>query len=320
MATDSTQQTEEPRTRSTSFTRPVASGMDLTDRFLFAVPKKGRLYESTLKLLDGIDLEFNRKHRLDIALCKNLPVAIVFLPASDIARFVGEGNVDLGITGLDVVKESGMTDKVEIIERLGFGKCKLQVQVPEASGLNAPEDLLGKRIVTSFERVASEYFEELKQKTNCKTPAHVTYISGSVEAACSLGLADGIVDLVESGETMRAAKLKPIATILETETVLLSNNRSKSPELVKLIAERIRGVLTASRHLLVKFNIQKDNLKTATKITPGNRAPTVSPLEDDKWVAVEAMIKKQDQGTILDQLSACGARDILVIDIHNCRV
>ena len=136
----------------------------LHDRLLFAIPKKGRLHEHCISLLKGADINFHRHNRLDIALVKNLPIALVFLPAPDIAKFVGEGNVDLGITGQDMVAECQVTDKIDKIIELGFGVCKLQVQVPVKSGINKVEELVGKKIVTSFDVLAANYFAELDEK------------------------------------------------------------------------------------------------------------------------------------------------------------
>lgn len=165
---------------------------DLPDRLLFAVPKKGRLHTSCLSLLEGADIQFHRKNRLDIALVKNLPIALVFLPAGDIAKFVGEGNVDLGITGQDMVAEAEAQDKVTEILELGFGKCRLCIQVPVKGGPTRVEDLVGKRIATSFEGIAGKYFNEIDAAVSAEKKTELIFVSGSVEAACALGLADGI--------------------------------------------------------------------------------------------------------------------------------
>lgn len=169
---------------------------DLPDRLLFAVPKKGRLHTSCLSLLEGADIQFHRKNRLDIALVKNLPIALVFLPAGDIAKFVGEGNVDLGITGQDMVAEAEAEDKVTEMLELGFGKCRLCVQVPVKNGATSVEELVGKRIATSFEGVAGKFFNEIDAKVAASSSeskkTELVFVSGSVEAACALGLADGI--------------------------------------------------------------------------------------------------------------------------------
>ncbi|CAP69579.1 uncharacterized protein PODANS_1_12370 [Podospora anserina S mat+] len=201
----------------------------LEGRLLFAVPKKGRLLQAALNLLEGADIQFKRESRLDIALVKNLPIALVFLPAADIPTFVGEGRVDLGITGYDQVQEhdagvraiararrmsnewSPKDEKprgCDTILDLGFGSCKLQIQVPAKGEYQTGKDLIGKNIGTSFVHLASEYFARLElEQEGIKVDSTASYagrklrtkiieLSGSVEAACALGVADGIVDLV----------------------------------------------------------------------------------------------------------------------------
>jgi ATP phosphoribosyltransferase len=167
---------------------------DLDNRLLFAIPKKGRLYEQCLNLLHGSDLQFNRKNRLDIALVTNLPVALIFLPAADIPKYVAEGNIDMGITGQDMVAENEAADDVEEILELGFGKCRLCVQVPVAGENQSVESLVGHRVVTSFEVLAKKVFEPLDNAAGKATK--ISYVGGSVEAACALGLADGISKLI----------------------------------------------------------------------------------------------------------------------------
>ncbi|KAJ2009124.1 ATP phosphoribosyltransferase (ATP-PRTase) (ATP-PRT), partial [Coemansia sp. S680] len=224
-----------------------ASLPDTSDRMLFAVPKKGRLYDQCLGLLSSIGIEFNRKPRHDIALVTNMPIALVFLPAADIATYVAKGNIDIGITGLDIIRESQTENDVAELLRLGFGKCKLQVQAPLGQSLVA-EDLVGKRIVTSFINLTKQRFAELEGVEPEKIKTQVRFVSGSVEAACGLGLADGIVDLVESGDTMRAAGLHAIDTILETESVLITNQNPRFPRLAETIKKRVEGILTARQY------------------------------------------------------------------------
>lgn len=309
----------------------------LSDRLLFAVPKKGRLQSATLDLLAGSDVQFRRETRLDIALVKNLPLALIFLPAADIPTFVGEGRVDLGITGRDQVaehdthlplgEESGV---VEVMD-LGFGACKLQVQVPEKGPLQDVKDLVGKNIVTSFTGLAEDYFARLegqgsrKESVNGtespvpKLKTKIKFVGGSVEAACALGVADGIIDLVESGETMRAAGLKAIDTVLESTAVLIKSRSVSNEKLVNLIEARIRGVIAAQRYILCQYNVPRAKLPEAAKITPGKRAPTITALEEPEWVAVSSMVEKKKIATVMDDLTGVGATDILVLDIANSR-
>ncbi|KAI9598061.1 hypothetical protein BDF19DRAFT_433373 [Syncephalis fuscata] len=300
---------------------------DLSDRLLFAVPKKGRLHEHCLKLLAGADVQFHRRSRHDIALVHNLPVALIFLPAADIAKFVGEGDVDLGITGRDIVEETGQAGKVEEVMKLGFGRCRLSVQAPARGphAVHSVDALVGKRVVTSFVNLAKRYFDGLdataaQQGLSPSSPTEIKYVGGSVEAACALGLADCIVDLVESGETMRAAGLHEVATVLETEAILISNPRTKHSDLVRKLAARIEGVITAQRYVLCNYNCARSRLAEATKITPGRTAPTISTLENNDFVAVNSMVLKSAVAEIMDQLKEIGATDILVLNINNCRV
>ncbi|KAG0790727.1 hypothetical protein G6F22_006336 [Rhizopus arrhizus] len=292
---------------------------DLDNRLLFAIPKKGRLHEQCLQLLSGSDIHFNRRTRQDIALCTNLPIALIFLPASDIPKYVAEGNVDLGISGQDMIVESEVQDKVTEIMELEFGKCRLCVQVPVKGEYQTIEQLAGKRIVTSFDAFARKVFEPIDQAAGTKTT--INYVSGSVEAACALGLADGIIDLVESGETMRAAGLHDIHTLLNTQSVLMSNKNSHHQDLIDKIASRIRGVIAANKYVLCTYNVERVNLSRAVQITPGRQAPTVSSLDSHEgWVAVSAMIEKKRKGEIMDLLTEVGATDIMVVAFTNCRV
>ncbi|KAL2122687.1 hypothetical protein VTJ04DRAFT_3142 [Mycothermus thermophilus] len=322
----------------------------LEGRLLFAIPKKGRLLQATLNLLEGADIQFRRENRLDIALVKNLPIALIFLPAADIPTFVGEGRVDLGITGYDQVQEHDSGVKAlararrmsnewnptpskpqgcETVMDLGFGQCKLQVQVPAKGEYRESKDLIGKNICTSFVHLAHDFFARLEMEQDGITdPAQVEgrklrtkiiELSGSVEAACALGVADGIVDLVESGETMRAAGLKAIDTVLETSAILIKSKAPSNPELVDLIASRIRGVITAQKFVLCQYNVPRDRLAAATAITPGKRAPTITSLDEEGWCAVSAMVEKKKIANTMDDLQKVGAEDILVLDIHNTR-
>ena len=309
----------------------------LEGRLLFAVPKKGRLQQATLDLLQGSDIQFRREARLDIALVKNLPIALVFLPAADIPTFVGEGRVDLGITGRDVVAEHdaqlslGETSGVEEVMNLGFGQCKLQVQVPEKGPIQDVKDLVGKTIVTSFTSLSEDYFARLEGRGSRKESINGTaspvpnlttkikFVGGSVEAACALGVADGIVDLVESGETMRAAGLKAIDTVVESTAVLIKSRKVSNEKIVNLIAARIRGVITAQKYVLCQYNIPRAKLSAATKITPGKRAPTITALDEPDWVAVSSMVEKKNLALVMDELTAVEATDILALDIANSR-
>ncbi|KAJ2401286.1 ATP phosphoribosyltransferase (ATP-PRTase) (ATP-PRT) [Coemansia sp. RSA 2559] len=294
---------------------------DTSDRMLFAVPKKGRLYDHCLGLLSNIGIEFNRKPRHDIALVTNMPIALVFLPAADIAAYVAKGSVDLGITGLDIIRESQTEEDVAELIRLGFGKCKLQIQAPaENQAVKEAKDLVGKRIVTSFINLTRQRFADLEGVGDpMKIKTQVRFVSGSVEAACGLGLADGIVDLVESGDTMRAAGLHAIDTIMDTESVLITNQHARFPRLAETIKQRVEGILTARKYVLCQYNIARASLDAACTITPGRQAPTITSLEQEGWVAISVMVEKRLLAEKMDALKEIGAADILVLQIANAR-
>ncbi|PRT56211.1 ATP phosphoribosyltransferase [Wickerhamiella sorbophila] len=291
----------------------------LDDKLLFAVPKKGRLAERCTELLVGADVQFRRSNRLDIAISTNLPVALVFLPAADIPTFVGEGKCSLGITGHDQVEESNV--KVDDLLDLGFGKCKLQIQVPADGPYSDPKQLIGKTIVTSFIHLATTFFTELEGKQpGDKLDTVIKYVGGSVEAAVALGVADAIVDLVESGETMRAAGLKPIGTVLNTSAHLIASKSPSHPDVLQILKSRIEGVIASNRYVLCQYNAQRKDMPVLLKITPGRRAATVAPLEDDTWAAISTMVEKSRIAEVMDQLASNGAEDILVTHLANCRV
>lgn len=153
-------------------------------------------------MLKGTGVEYHREPRLDIAICKDLPMTMVFLPASDIPKYVAEGNVDIGVTGIDIVEENGDLEVTRVMD-LGFGKCRLCVQAPVVKGIKDVKDLAGKRIVTSFPVLTKKFFDPLDKELGVTTS--IRFVSGSVEAACGLGLADAVVDLVETGTTMKVS-------------------------------------------------------------------------------------------------------------------
>eukprot|EP00947_MAST-08B_sp_MAST-8B-sp1_P000808 g808.t1 len=213
------------------------------EHMLFGVPKKGRLNETCMKLLKGIGLNFTRANRLDFANCIDIPVSIVFLPASDIATYVSEGNVDMGITGQDIIAEAQAEGKVTELQQLGFGACKLAVEAPKGMYKDASE-LAGKRIVTSFPNLAKQFFSKYGGEG---VETKVTTVGGSVEVACALGLAEGVVDLVESGTTMRAAGLEIVDVVMQTQSVLISNPKTTHGDLIARLNKRIEGYLTATK-------------------------------------------------------------------------
>mmetsp|Transcript_12448 Transcript_12448/g.29181 ORF Transcript_12448/g.29181 Transcript_12448/m.29181 type:complete len:296 (-) Transcript_12448:477-1364(-) len=282
----------------------------------FAIPKKGRLHEKVVEMLKGAGIEFRREPRLDVALCVGLPITLIFLSASDIAKFVGEGNVDLGITGQDMVQENGV--EVDGILDLGFGKCRLSVQAPVVDKIENVEALAGKRIATSFPNLTKKYFDPIDEKLGVSTS--IKYVSGSVEAACGLGLADAVVDLVETGTTMRAAGLEVVHDILSTQATLFSNPKTEHKDLINKLQKRLEGYITAIKYVMIMYNVSKDLMAEAIKITPGKKSPTITNLECGSTKSVSALVLKKEVNDKMDALHDVGATDILVLELKNSRM
>lgn len=293
-----------------------SSTVDPPTNCRFAIPKKGRLYDQVVLMLKGAGIEFRREARLDVALCIGLPLTLVFLPAADIAKYVGEGNVDIGITGQDIVKESCV--EVKEIMKLGFGKCRLCVQAPVKDNITSVEQVAGGRIVTSFPDTTRAFFDPIDKKLGVTTS--VKFVSGSVEAACGLGLADAVVDLVETGTTMKAAGLEVVHDVLETQAILIANPHSDHQDILSLLQRRIDGYITATKFVMVMFNVHVSLLEAATKITPGKRSPTITSLDDENFKAVSSLVASKGVSDIMDQLHDLGATDILIIDLKNTRM
>lgn len=282
----------------------------------FAIPKKGRLFEKVSQMLKGAGISYHREHRLDVAICKGLPITLVFLPAADIAKYVGEGNVDLGITGVDIIEESGV--EVDKLLDLGIGRCKLCVQAPVAQNVTDVSTLAGGRIVTSFPFLTEKFFKKFDNEKGVKTK--ITEVSGSVEAACGLGLADAIVDLVETGTTMRAAGLEVVCDILETESVLIANKKTEHKDIIEKIQKRIEGYITATKYVMISYNVSNDLLDACIKITPGKKSPNITSLEDTGFKAVSCLVNKKDLVDKMDELFETGATDILTFELANTRM
>uniref|UniRef100_A0A7S3PU94 ATP phosphoribosyltransferase n=1 Tax=Chaetoceros debilis TaxID=122233 RepID=A0A7S3PU94_9STRA len=282
----------------------------------FAIPKKGRLFKKVNELLQGSGIEYHREDRLDVAICKNLPITLVFLPASDIAKYVGDGNVDIGITGTDIVEESNV--KVDKVMDLGFGSCKLCVQAPVLDQVTDISTLAGGRIVTSFPHLTEKFFAPMDAAKGVKTK--VTEVSGSVEAACGLGLADAVVDLVETGTTMRAAGLEVVGEVLSTESILISNVNSKHEDTVKLIKRRIEGYMLAKKFVMISYNVHNDLLDAALKLTPGKKSPNITSLQNSEFKAVTSLVNNKEQNAKMDELHDLGATDILTFALSNTRM
>lgn len=282
------------------------------DNLRIGVPSKGRLAELAEALLKDAGLSFRRSERSLFARCKELPVEVTFLRTEDIPVLCAEGAIDMGVSGADLIAESG-ADVTKRLE-LGIGACRLAVCVPEQSAIKSPAELNGSRIATSFPHVTEQYLREHG------ATAHLVTLSGSVEIMIALGVADAIVDLVETGSTLAANQLRILDEIGRYETVLIQNRQQRFPELADRIVRRIEGVVIARSYSLLEYNVPRSKLHEAEQITPGFNSPTVSALEDPNWCAVRVMVRRNEVISIMERLEALGASAILETQITNCRL
>lgn len=276
------------------------------------IPSKGRLSELAVGLLHQAGLQFRRQERSLFARVSGLPVEVTFLRTEDIPVLCEEGAIDLGITGSDLVAEAKASVAVRL--PLGMGRCKLAICIPIDSSITTPKELHAKRIATSFPEVTSQFLAEHH------AVAHLVRLSGSVEVMISLGVADAIVDLVETGSTLAANRLQILTDIGQYEAVLIQNRNRREASLADRIVRRLEGVVIARDYSLLEYNVQRSMLAAAEKVTPGFTSPTVSALEDSDWCAVRVMVRRSDVIPAMEQLEALGASAILETAINNCRL
>ncbi len=276
------------------------------------LPSKGRLADQAAELLGLAGLNFRRQERGLFARVGGLPIDITFLRTDDIPLLCAEGAIDMGITGGDLIEEAGVTLTTRLA--LDIGRCRLSVCVPDDGDIKTPSDLDGRRVATSFPRITKRYFAEHQAQV------HLVPLSGSVEIMISLGVADAIVDLVQTGSTLAANRLRVLTDIDSYETVLVQNPQARMNDVADLIVRRLEGVVIARGWSLLEYNVPKDKLAEAERIAPGFNSPTVNALEDDQWCAVQVMVERKNVIAVMDQLEQLGATAILETRITNCRL
>ena len=276
------------------------------------IPSKGRLSEVVADLLQDAGLSFRRIQRSLFARCRDIPVEIVFLRTDDIPVLTAEGAIDLGITGADLVAEAG----ADLVERLalGVGSCRLALCVPDTADIASPKSLQGRRVATSFPRITRDWLAQHGVEV------HLVELSGSVEIMVSLGVADAVVDLVETGSTLAANRLRVLEEIGRYETVLVQNSNVVDPAMADRIVRRLEGVVIARAWSLLEYNVPRSRLAEAEVITPGFNSPTISALEDAEWCSVRAMVRRKESHGIMERLEAIGASAIIETQIANCRL
>jgi ATP phosphoribosyltransferase len=277
-----------------------------------AIPNKGSLSQAASEMLR----EAGYRQRSDSKeLTLNDPengVEFFYLRPRDIALYVGEGTLDIGITGRDLLLDSGA--KAEEVLPLGFGGSRFRFAARPGL-VSTPEDLRGRRIATSYDGVVRRFLEERG------IDATVTRLDGAVETSIQLGVADVIADVVETGSTLRQAGLEVVLEpILESEAVLITHAGTELPGGFVVFRRRLEGVLVARSYVMMDYDISADRVEEAVALTPGIESPTVSPLHREGWVAVRSMVPRAGAQRLMDELWEIGARGILLTDIHACRL
>lgn len=282
------------------------------DLLRIAVPNKGALAEASAQLLTEAGYRMRSDSKELVLTDEANQVEFYYLRPRDIAVYVGEGTLDLGITGRDMLIDSG-ADAIEVRE-LGFGASRFRFAAPAEESLTV-EQLQGKRLATSYPGLVGGYLAERGIETR------LIKLDGAVETAIKLGVADAIADVVETGTTLRRAGLALFGEpILQSEAILIRRSGDTAPDGLDLLERRIDGVLVARNYVLMDYDIAAADVEQASALTPGLESPTVSPLAREGWVAVRAMVPKADAQLIMDRLWAIGARAILVTDIAACRL
>lgn len=277
-----------------------------------ALPNKGSLSEAAAQILREAGYRQRTEDR-DLSLIDSEnDVEFYYLRPRDIAIYVGNGELNLGITGRDLLLDSGARAKV--ILDLDFGKSTFRFAAPASSKLSL-SNLTGKRIATAYPNLLSNYLTEQK------ISATIVELDGAVESAIALGVADVIADVVSTGSTLRAANLESFGeAITKSEAVLIQGSSKVDQGVIDTLVRRLSGVVIARQYVLVDYDVLKKDVDKACAITPGIESPTISPLQNSEWVAVRAMVLRKDVNTAMDKLWQLGAKGILVSNINSCRL
>ena len=275
-----------------------------------AVQSKGRLYDETMMLLEEAGIKLNKAKRTLLLSAKDFPVEVLFLRDDDIPQSVANGTADVGIVGENeyVEKES----EAELIKRLGFSKCRLSLAIPKDEDYNGVTWFEGKTIATSYPGILKTFLQEKGIKAN----THV--ITGSVEIAPGIGLADAIFDIVSSGSTLGSNQLKEVEVVMQSEALLIGNKdlTDEKREILNELLFRFEAIQMAEGKKYVLLNAPKDKLDEIIEVLPGMKSPTVTPLANGEWVSVQSVIAEKHFWEIIGKLKSLGAEGILVLPIE----
>lgn len=275
-----------------------------------AVQSKGRLYDETMLLLEEAGIKLNRGKRILLLSAKGFPVEVLFLRDDDIPQSVVNGVADIGIVGENEYVEKG--GEARLVKRLGFSKCRVSLAIPKDEDYQGVEWFEGKTIATSYPEILKAYLKEKGVKADC----HV--ISGSVEIAPGIGLADAIFDIVSSGSTLVSNRLKEVEVVMQSEALLIANNNLSEEKLAILdeLLFRFEAIQVAEGKKYVLLNAPKSKLDEIIEVLPGMKSPTVTPLANGDWVSVQSVIAEKHFWEIIGKLKSLGAEGILVIPIE----
>ncbi|MEO6355290.1 MAG: ATP phosphoribosyltransferase [Ferruginibacter sp.] len=275
-----------------------------------AVQKSGRLYEDSIKLLKECGIELNNGNKQLKAAAFNFPIEVFFLRDDDIPQYVYDGVADIGIVGENVLLETAKD--IDLVYRLGFGKCRLSVAVPKAMQYKDAGDLNGLKIATTYSTILQKYL------TTNNISAEIHEISGSVEIAPGIGLADAICDLVSSGSTLFTNGLKEVEVILKSEAVLTANKKlsAENKAILDKLLLRINAVKTAKNNKYILLNAPNGQLKNIAGLLPGMKSPTIVPLAEEGWSSVQSVVNENDFWEVIEKLKSFGAEGIIVLPIE----
>ncbi|MCK4990161.1 MAG: ATP phosphoribosyltransferase, partial [Bacteroidales bacterium] len=270
----------------------------------------GRLSEKSLELLKEAGISLNNGSRKLRSVAQYFPLEVIYLRDDDIPQYVEDGVAHIGIVGENEYAEKECA--VDLVERLGYSKCRLSIAIPKSESYESPESLNGKRIATSYPVILGKYLGEHGIK------ADIHMLSGSVELAPSIGVAEAIFDIVSSGSTLISNGLKEVETVMKSEAVVIAN-RNLDEEVKGLLTDllfRIRSVLAASNNKYILLNAPNDHLQEIIDVIPGMKSPTIMPLAEEGWSSVHSVLSEKVFWAVIGQLRELGAQGILVIPIE----
>ncbi|MEO5944396.1 MAG: ATP phosphoribosyltransferase [Ferruginibacter sp.] len=275
-----------------------------------AVQKSGRLYEESVKLLKECGIQLANGNKQLKTTAENFPLEIYFLRDDDIPQYVFDSVADIGIVGENVLLETAKD--IDLVYRLGFGKCRLSLAVPKEMQYKNVSDLQGLKIATTYATLTQQFLD----KNNITAEIHE--ISGSVEIAPGIGLADAICDLVSSGSTLFTNGLKEVETILQSEAVLVANKNlsEENKAILEKLLMRINAVKTAKNNKYILMNAPNHQLKNIAAILPGSKSPTIVPLATEGWSSIHSVVNENDFWDVIEKLKALDAQGILVVPIE----